>query len=85
MHNPWGRKESDTTEQLSLSFFTSPSKFRYVIFRILEYFRVCQLYMSHEVKVKVLVVELCPTLCNPVDCSPAGFSVRGILQVTIPE
>ena len=28
----------------------------------------------------VLVVQLCPTLCNPMDCSPPGSSVRGILQ-----
>ena len=24
-----------------------------------------------------LVAQLCPTLCNPMDCSPAGFSVHG--------
>ena len=24
---------------------------------------------------------LCPTLCNPTDCSPPGFSVQGISQV----
>ena len=28
----------------------------------------------------LLVIESCPALCNPVDCSPKGFSVRGILQ-----
>ena len=26
------------------------------------------------------VVQLCPTLCDPVDCSPPGSSVHGILQ-----
>ena len=25
----------------------------------------------------------CPTLCDPMDCSPSGFSVFGILQATI--
>ena len=30
--------------------------------------------------VKVLVAQLCPTLCNPIDCSPPVFSVHGILQ-----
>ena len=25
-----------------------------------------------EVKVEVLVTQLCPTLCNPVHCSPPG-------------
>ena len=30
--------------------------------------------------VKVLVAPLHPTLCDPMDCSPAGSSVHGILQ-----
>ena len=36
-------------------------------------------------KVKVLVTQLCLTLCNPIDCSPPGSSVHGILQARIPE
>ena len=36
-------------------------------------------------KVEVLVVLSCPTLCDPMDCSPPGFSVHGILQVTVLE
>ena len=27
-----------------------------------------------------LVAKLCPTLCDPTDCSPPGSSVHGILQ-----
>ena len=30
-------------------------------------------------KVKVLVAQLCPTLCDLMDCSPPGSSVHGIL------
>ena len=30
--------------------------------------------------VKVLVTQLCLTLCNPIDCSPPVFFVHGILQ-----
>ena len=30
-------------------------------------------------------VQLCLTLCDPVDCSPPGFSVHGILQARILE
>ena len=26
------------------------------------------------------VTQSCPTLCDPVDCSPPGFSIHGILQ-----
>ena len=36
-------------------------------------------------KVKLLVAQLCPTLCDPVNCSPPGFSVHGILQAKILE
>ena len=32
-----------------------------------------------------LVTKLCPTLCDPMDCSPPGSSVRGILQTRILE
>ena len=33
----------------------------------------------------VLVTQLCPTLCDPMDYSPPGFSVHGILQARILE
>ena len=36
-------------------------------------------------KVKMLVTQLCSTLCDPMDCSPPGSSVRGILQARILE
>ena len=43
--------------------------------------------ITHEEKrkVKVLVVQLCPALCNSMDCSSPGSSVRGILQARILE
>ena len=31
------------------------------------------------------VAQSCPTVCDPVDCSPPGFSVHGILQARILE
>ena len=36
-------------------------------------------------KVKMLITQPCLTLCNPVDCSPPGSSVHGILQARILE
>ena len=33
----------------------------------------------------VCVTQLCPTLCNPLDCSPPGSSVHEILQARILE
>ena len=41
--------------------------------------------MSIYMKVKVLVTQSCPTLCNPVDCSLPGSSVCEILQARILE
>ena len=31
------------------------------------------------------LLQLCPTLCDPIDGSPPGFSVPGILQARILE
>ena len=33
----------------------------------------------------MLVAQSCPTLCDPMDCSPLGSSVHGILQARILE
>ena len=39
------------------------------------------IHLSHRItKVKALVTQLCPTLCNPMDCSPSGSSIHGIFQ-----
>ena len=38
-----------------------------------------------EMKVKVLVTQLCPTLCDSMDYSPPGSSVHGILQPRMVE
>ena len=36
-----------------------------------------------QVKVKMLVTQLCPTLCHLMDCNPPDSSVHGILQARI--
>ena len=36
-------------------------------------------------KVKVLVSQLGPTLCDPIDCSPPDSSIHEILQAGILE
>ena len=38
-----------------------------------------------QTNVKVLAIQLCLTLCDPMDCSPPGSSVHGILQARIQE
>ena len=39
-----------------------------------------ELVQSSQVKVKVLVVQFCLTLCYPMDCNLPGSSVHGILR-----
>ena len=41
--------------------------------------------LEPAMKVKVLVAQSCLTLCDPMDCSPSGSSVHGILQARILE
>ena len=41
--------------------------------------------IAGSLKVEVLVAQSCPTLCDPMECSPPGFSVHGILQVRVLE
>ena len=36
-------------------------------------------------EVRVIFVQSCPTLCNPMDCRPPGSSVHGISQARILE
>ena len=43
----------------------------------------CFLYTSSLIC--CLVAQLCPTLCDPMDCSPQGSSVYGIFQAGILE
>ena len=42
-------------------------------------------FITFAVALRLLVVQSRPTLCNPVDCSPPGSSVHGILQARILE
>ena len=41
--------------------------------------------LSFNPSVCVLVTQLCPTLCDPMDCSPPDSSVHGISQARILE
>ena len=41
--------------------------------------------LPQVISVLCLVAQSCPTLCDPMDCSPPGSSVHGILQARILE
>ena len=42
-------------------------------------------HYQHEYACESSIAQPCLTLCNPVDCSPPGSSVHGILQATVLE
>ena len=48
-----------------------------------RYSKMIQLYMY--IYMQYAVAQSCPTLCNLMDCSPPGFSVRGISQARVLE
>ena len=48
-------------------------------------FQMQQNYVSFIFAVCVLVAQLCPTLCNPMECNSPGYSVHGFLQARILE
>ena len=47
--------------------------------------RIFFFLQNQKEKAKMLVAQLCLTLCDPMDCSPSGSSVHGILQARILE
>ena len=76
-YSPWGHKESDTTEvtqQACIDVFTS-SKDGDVS---------QEFHTSREKEVAAAaaakLLQLCPTLCDPINGSPPGPAVPGILQ-----
>ena len=54
-------------------------------FNIFRHMRRMMLDPCVCVCVCVLVAQSCPTLCDPLDCSPPGPSVHGILQARMLE
>ena len=52
---------------------------------IQAYFNLVWAIRTPNQDVCVLVAQLCPILCNPMDCSPPGSSGHGILQAEILE
>ena len=82
LYSPWGHRESDTTEWLSLSLLSFWDNW---FIQFLDIFLTVYMSIFRGNKVKVKVARLCPTLCNPMDCNSSGSFVHGILQATILE
>ena len=78
------------SKRLLISWLQSPSA-------VTNYFPIIQLLLFSKWKFFILNsllilymlllkhTQSCPTLCNPMDCSPPGSSIHGILQARILE
>ena len=91
-YSPRGRRESDTTEQLALSKLIHSRKTNTILEShyapVRNRSRIFTGRTEAEAEfeqVLVSAVQSCPTLCDPMDYSPPGSSVRGILQARILE
>ena len=77
---------SDTILFLALEFIGSEYMI-YILIRKNSTPILCLLFLSlfanHLSHAKLL--QLCLTLCDPMDCSPSGPSIHGILQARILE
>ena len=62
---------------ISLSLSLSLSLYIYIYMNVYIYIYI---YTYIYICMKVLLVQSCPTLCDPMDCSLRGFSVHGIFQ-----
>ena len=69
LHGVWG----STLCQVNVFWFINPEAFQKTL-SLLDFYRGFITYMHAE------SLQSCLTFCNPIDCSPLGFSVCRILQ-----
>ena len=92
MYSPWGLKESDTTEWLSLSLYNNKISIKKYMTRMPSRLcllnnpcqQICVVIMGSAC-MHVISLQPCLTLCNPLDYNLPGSSVHGILQARILE
>ena len=77
LYSLWGHKESDTTERLS--------HFLIDVFVLQCHPMGASNTTFNLAAAAAKSLQLCPTLCNPINGSPPGSPVPGILQARILE
>ena len=81
-YSPWSHKESDMTEWLErYSILFTDTSLHVIRIHVFNTWKAADKYSVQFSS----VAHLCPTLCDPMVCSPPGFSVHGICQTRILE
>ena len=82
-YSSWRHKESDTTERLSVRMCEHTHKHTHTaneyIFDSYPNWSVC-IHTPYMYAATAKLLQSCPTLCNPIDGSPPGSPIPGILQ-----
>ena len=81
--NAWTIPHSVSTIYIYVSAYWVPHS--PCIFLILINVNYCYHCSCTRTSVHVLMPQTCPTLCDPMGCSPPGSSVHGIFQAVILE
>ena len=79
--SPWGRKKLDTTEQLNNNNLILVS----LVIKSSLFIIKSSLLIIKSMLCYAKSLQSCPTLCDPIDGSPPGSIVPGILQARILE
>ena len=84
MDYPWDRKELDMTEQLSFHFTSLlTQEWNLGLLRLQADSLLSEppgKHAMHPAAAAAKSLQSCPTLCDPIDCSPPGSPILGILQ-----
>ena len=89
---PTGRFHTHRVASLFICISGLLSHFYYFIGALLHHCFISTLFLKDKgleiiatMCVRAMLIQLCPTLCDPMDHSPPGSSVHGILQARILE
>ena len=80
---PFSRGSSWPRDWTQLSYMAG--RFFTILATLLLQLHILELFSELFMKKESEVAQSCPTLCDPLDCSPLGYSVHGILQARILE
>ena len=78
---PWKKSYYQSRQLIQIRDITLPTKVHLVnamVFPVVMY--ICESWTIKKAAAAAKSLQSCPTLCDPIDGSPSGFTIPGILQ-----